>query len=134
MLRDCDLTARDSSGQSILHVAVNTNQSETIIKHLLNNGVDLAARDSQGRTARDLAEKLNRPKYTRLIDEHVIRMVKDKRFEPIERLILHNYDHLLDVCDGTKTLVDIAKKSSSRNIYEIIKLTAPIQVGCFSVL
>ena len=40
-----------------------------------------------------------------------------------------NYDHLLDISDGSKTLVDIAKKSSTRNIYEVVKLTAPIQVG-----
>ena len=129
VLSGSDLTARDNQGQTVLHVAVSTNQSDSVVKTVLNNGIDIAARDCQGRTARDLAEKLNRPKYVKLIDEHVIKLLKDKKFEPIERLILHNYDHLLDISDGAKTLVDIAKKSSSRNIYEVVKLTAPIQVS-----
>ena len=128
VLTGSDLKARDNLGQSILHLAVTTNQPESIVKTILSNGVDIAARDCQGRTARDLAEKLNRPKHVKLIDEHVIKLLKDKKFEPIERLILHNYDHLLDISDGSKTLVDIAKKSSTRNIYEVVKLTAPIQV------
>lgn len=127
VLKGSDLTARDTTGQTILHVAVTTNQSESIVKVLLNCGVDIASRDNQGRTARDLAEKLNKPMFTRLVDEHVIRLVKEKKFEQLERLILHNYDHILDVCEGTKTLTEIAKRSSTRNIYEIVKLTAPIQ-------
>lgn len=128
VLKGSDLTARDNTGQTILHVAISTNQTDSIIKHLFNCGVDLAARDCQGRTARDLAEKLNRPKYVRLIDDFVIKLVKEKKFEPIEKLILHNYDHILDISDGSRTMTDIAKKSSTKNIFEIVKLTAPIQV------
>ncbi|XP_052794687.1 uncharacterized protein LOC128227844 isoform X2 [Mya arenaria] len=127
VLRGSDLTARDSTGQTILHLAIATNQSDNNVKCLLTNNVDLAARDCQGRTARDLAEKLNCPKYVRLIDDHIVRLVKEKKFEPLERLILHNYDHILDVNDGNRTLTEIAKRSSTQNIYEIVRLTAPIQ-------
>lgn len=129
VLRGSDLTARDARGQTILHWAVTTSQSESNVKVLLNNGVDIAARDCQGRTARDLAEKQNKPSYIRLIDNHVIRLVKEKKFDQLERLILQNYDHLLDVTEGNKTLTEIAKKSSTKNIYEILTFTAPIQVG-----
>lgn len=128
VLRGSDLTARDSTGQTILHVAVATNQSESNFKCLLNNNVDIAARDCKGRTARDLAEKLNRPKFVRLLDEHIIKLVKEKRFEPLESLILHNYDHILDVTEGTRTLTEVAKRSSTKQIYEIVRLAAPIQV------
>lgn len=127
VLKGSDLTARDNTGQTILHVAISTNQSDTIIKHLLQCGVDIAARDCQGRTARDLAEKLNRAKYVRLIDDFVIKLVKDKKFDAVEKLILHNYDHILDISEGGRTMTDIAKKSSTRNIFEIVRLTAPIQ-------
>lgn len=129
VLSGSDLTARDSQGQTILHLAVSTNQSDSIVKIILNNGIDIAARDCQGRTARDLAEKLRCPKYVKLIDDHVIKLLKDKKFEPIEKLILHNYDHLLDISDGNKRFVEIAKKYSSKNIYEVVNLTAPIQVS-----
>lgn len=129
VLKGSDLTARDSTGQTILHVAIERNQPDTIIKCLLNNGVDIAARDCQGRTARDYAEKLNRPKYMKLIDDFIIKLVKDKKFEPIEKLILHNYDHILDITEGNKTMAEITKKCSTKNIYEIVKLAAPIQVS-----
>lgn len=127
VLSGSDLSARDNQGQTILHLAVSTNQPDSIVKFILNKGIDIAARDCQGRTARDLAEKLKCPRYMKLIDDYVIKLIKDKKFEPIEKLILHNYDHLLDITDGTRTLVDVAKKSSTRNIYEVVKLTAPIQ-------
>lgn len=131
VLKGSDLTARDSTGQTILHVAITTNQSESIIKHLLHCGVDLSARDCQGRTARDTAERLNRPRYMRNIDDFVIRLVREKKLEAVEKLILHNYDHVLDISEGSKPMTDIAKKSSTRIIFEIVKLTAPIQV-CIS--
>jgi ankyrin repeat protein len=134
VLKGSDLTARDNTGQTILHVAVSTNQSDTIVRHILQCGVDLASRDCHGRTARDLAEKLNRPKYVRLIDDFVIKLVKDKKFEQVEKLILTNYDHILDISEGNKSMTEIAKKSSTRNISEIVKLTAPIQVGALSSL
>ena len=128
VLKGSDLTARDNTGQTILHVAVSTNQTDTIFRHILQCGVDLAARDCNGRTARDLAEKLNRPRYIKMIDDYVIKLVKDKKFEQVEKLILTNYDHILDINEGSKSMTEIAKKSSTRNISEIVKLTAPIQV------
>ena len=128
VLKGSDLTARDCKGNTILHIAILYHASETVLKFLLNNGVDIAARDCQGRTARDVAEKHNCPNYVKLIDEFIIKIVKDKKFDQIERLILHNYDHLLDIKDGSRTLVDTAKRSSTSNIHEIIRLTAPIQV------
>ena len=67
--------------------------------------------------------------YVRLIDNHVIRLVKEKKFEQLERLILQNYDHILDLSEGNKTLTEIAKKSSAKNVYEILKFAAPIQVS-----
>ncbi|XP_052276622.1 uncharacterized protein LOC127875909 isoform X2 [Dreissena polymorpha] len=127
VLRGSDLSARDRLGQTILHLAIDTNQSESVVKCLLNNRVNIAARDCQGRTARDLAEKNNCPRYTRLIDEHVIKLVKDKKFEDLEKLILHNYDHVLDLCEGKKTLTEIAKKTGARNIHDLVRYTAPIQ-------
>lgn len=125
-----DLTARDTEGSTILHVAVIHNTSENIFKNLMAYGADVSARDSKGRTARDLAEKLQKPSFVYAIDEYIIKLIKDKKFNEVEQLILHNYDHLLDITDSSKrTLVDIAKRSSSRQIYEVIKLTSAIQVG-----
>lgn len=123
-----DLTARDMEGSTILHVAVIHNTSENIFKNLMAFGADVSARDSKGRTARDLAEKLQKPSFVDAVDEYIIKLVKDKKFNEVEQLIFHNYDHLLDITDNSKrTLVDIARRSSSRQIYELVKLTSAIQ-------
>lgn len=123
-----DLSARDTEGNTILHTAVIYDASENIFKNLMVYGADVSARDCKGKTVRDIAEALNKTSYVTAIDEHIVKLVKDKKFNEIEQLILHNYDHLVDITDSSnKTLVEIAKRSSNRQIYEVIKLTAAIQ-------
>lgn len=127
VLQGSDLSARDYDGNTILHTAVIYDASENIFKNLMSLGADIAARDSKGRTPRDVAVKLNKSVYVVAIDEFIVKLVKDKKFNEVEKLILHNYDHLSDITDSSKrTIVDIAKRSSSRQIYEVINLTTAI--------
>uniref|UniRef100_A0A8W8HLX3 Uncharacterized protein n=1 Tax=Magallana gigas TaxID=29159 RepID=A0A8W8HLX3_MAGGI len=132
VLKGADLTARDREGHTILHKIVlhdrPENAAENTLRVAMSYGADLSARDCNGRTPRDLAKKLQKEHYCKCIDEYIIKLVKDRKFEDIERLILHNYDHLLDITDsGNRTLVDIAKKYGTRQIHEVVKLTAAIQ-------
>lgn len=128
IFRGSDLQARDRDGQTILHKVIEHQKPENTFRILMTYGADIAARDRQGRTARDLALKLNRPEYSTCVDEHIIKLVKDKKFDDIERLILQSYDQLLNVTDSAKrTMVEIAKKYGNRQIYEVIKLSAAIQ-------
>lgn len=130
VLQGSDLSARDYDGNTILHTAVIYDASENIFKNLMSLGADIAARDSKGRTPRDVAVKLNKSVYVVAIDEFIVKLVKDKKFNEVEKLILHNYDHLSDITDSSKrTIVDIAKRSSSRQIYEVINLTTAIHVS-----
>lgn len=137
VLKGADLTARDREGHTILHKIVlhdrPENAAENTLRVAMSYGADLSARDCNGRTPRDLAKKLQKEHYCKCIDEYIIKLVKDRKFEDIERLILHNYDHLLDITDsGNRTLVDIAKKYGTRQIHEVVKLTAAIQVNTLS--
>lgn len=132
VLKGADLTARDREGHTILHKIVlhdrPENAAENTLRVAMSYGADLSARDCNGRTPRDLAKKLQKEHYCKCIDEYIIKLVKDRKFEDIEKLILHNYDHLLDITDsGNRTLVDIAKKYGTRQIHEVVKLTAAIQ-------
>lgn len=134
VLKGADLTARDREGHTILHKIVlhdrPENAAENTLRVAMSYGADLSARDCNGRTPRDLAKKLQKEHYCKCIDEYIIKLVKDRKFEDIEKLILHNYDHLLDITDsGNRTLVDIAKKYGTRQIHEVVKLTAAIQVN-----
>lgn len=129
-----DLSARDTDGNTILHIAILHNASESIFKNLMSLGADIAARDSKGRTPRDLASGLRKPTYISAIDEFVIKLVKDKKFAEMEQLILKGYDRLNDITDSAnRPLIDIAKRCSTRQIFEVIKLTAAIQVRSHTV-
>ncbi|XP_062571871.1 uncharacterized protein LOC134233834 [Saccostrea cucullata] len=132
VLKGSDLTARDREGHTILHKIIihdrPENAAENTLRVAMSYGADIAARDCNGRTPRDLAQKLQKEHYCKCIDEYIIKLVKDRRFDDIEKLILHNYNHLLDITDsGNRTLVEIAKKYGTRQIHEVVKLTAAIQ-------
>ncbi|KAK3096982.1 hypothetical protein FSP39_005355 [Pinctada imbricata] len=81
-----------------------------------------------GKTARDIAVKRQKQIYYKCIDEYIIKLVKDRKCAEIEKLILHNYDHILDITDSSgKKLVDIAKRHGNQAIHEVVRLTAAIQ-------
>lgn len=139
VLKGSDLSARDREGHTILHKIIihdrPENAAENTLRVAMSYGADVAARDCNGRTVRDLAKKLKKEHYCKCIDEHVIKLVKDRRFDDVEKLILHNYDHILDIKDsGNRTLVDIAKKYATQQIHEVVKLTAAIQVIVQAIL
>lgn len=97
---------------------------------MLQRGVDIGARDKQGRTARDLGETLGRKKHVQAIDRYVIKLIKNKDFSQIERLVLGSYDHIDDINDHSgRSVVKIAKNSSSKEVYELVQLSSAIQVG-----
>ena len=130
IFKGADLTARDTDGHTILHKAIIHDQPESIVRMLLSLGADIAARDCTGKTARDIAVKREKQQYCKCIDEFIIKLVKDRRCADIEKLILHNYDHILDITDSSnKKLVDIAKRHGNQSIHEVVRLTAAIQVS-----
>lgn len=125
------MSVKNNLGQTLLFQAVSTEESLSIINLLLRKGVNLGVRDKLGRTARDLAESLGRAKYIQAIDDHVIHLVKKKDFPQIERLLLEGYNHVTNIVDSSgRSIVDIAKKFSSPQVYEIVRLGDAVQVSC----
>ena len=87
-----------------------------------------------GRTARDFAIELDRAKYVKAIDSHVIQLVKDREFAAIEQLVLDSYESIRTIADTAgRLLVEVARRFSSDQVHEIIKLAEPIQVNTFRV-
>lgn len=129
VLESSDVSQRNHIGQTLLFQAVYTEEPLSTIKLLLSKGVNLGARDYLGRTARDFAESLQRAKYVTEMDNHVIQAIRSKDFPQIERLLLEGYDHVCDVKDKAgKSAADIARKYSSPQVYEIVRLGEEIQV------
>lgn len=93
-------------------------------------GVDLLVCDCNGCILCDFVKKFQKEYYCKCIDEYIIKLVKDCKFEDIEKFILYNYDYLLDIMDsGNWILVDIVKKYGICQIYEVVKLMVVIQVN-----
>ncbi|XP_041367616.1 uncharacterized protein LOC121382159 isoform X2 [Gigantopelta aegis] len=128
VIKGSNMAARNPEGQTILHHAINCQESNHLVETVLACDVDVAARDRLGRTARDLAEKAEMWDYVKLIDQHVFKLLKNKKFDVVENLILHMYDHITDIKDSFgKTAVDYAKKNSTRQIAEVVQLSSAIQ-------
>ncbi|XP_076443630.1 uncharacterized protein LOC143282063 [Babylonia areolata] len=128
ILQGSDLSARNAQGQTVLFEAISREEPEEIVNAILNAGVNVASRDMHGMTARDWAARLQRPDYVRMIDSHVLKLIKSKEFLKVEQLILEDYDHLGDIKDKNGLLaVDFAKKHSTRQLVEIVRLQQPIQ-------
>ncbi|XP_052282717.1 uncharacterized protein LOC127879738 isoform X1 [Dreissena polymorpha] len=100
VLRHSDMSARNQEGQTVLFKAITHDFSSQFVKALFKYGVDVAARDNKGRTARDLAESLRKSRYFTEIDEHLIEIVKDCNLERLHYIVLQGYDHILDITDN----------------------------------
>jgi ankyrin repeat protein len=72
------MNARNTLGQTILFEAIARDEEEGIISAILASGVNVASRDSNGMTARDLAVRLQRHRCVRLIDSQVLKVIKSK--------------------------------------------------------
>ncbi|WAQ98893.1 hypothetical protein MAR_023266 [Mya arenaria] len=100
VLRVADMSVRNQSGQTLLFRAIDRDLSSQFIRALFKYGVDVAARDAKGRTARDYAENLKKTKYLTTIDEHVTEIVKECDLEKLQSIVFQGYDHILDITDN----------------------------------
>ncbi|XP_005110915.1 uncharacterized protein LOC101854055 [Aplysia californica] len=126
ILRDADLNIRNTQGQTVLMEAMYNGETEGIIRAILNSGVNVAARDSNGRTARDHSILLKRNDYRELIDSHIIEMVQDCDILRLEALVLQLYEHVAPVC-ARHQLLCIARQKCSKQLHELLKNAAGTQ-------
>ncbi|XP_053405814.1 uncharacterized protein LOC123565381 [Mercenaria mercenaria] len=120
-----NMSFRNQRGQTLLFKAIHNDFSRQFIKALFKYGVDVAARDDRGRTARDYAEQLKKTKYFTEIDEHVIDIVKTCDKARLEQLVLEGYDHILDITDNKGiNVVNVLKRhfTPNDNKDEVLKL------------
>lgn len=128
LFQGSDLDARNMDGQTVLFEIIKYKETENIARSVLAAGVSISARDRFGRTARDYAQALNLPVYMKLIDEQVLRLIKNKQFDAVEKLILENYSFTGIKDSSGKSAAEYAKKHSSRQVFEVVKLVDAIQV------
>ncbi|CAL1533057.1 unnamed protein product [Lymnaea stagnalis] len=120
ILRDADLNIRNIHGQTVLVEAMCNGESEAVVRAILNNGVNVAARDAMGRTARDHCDILKRPDYKELIDSHVLELIQDCDIERLEALVLQLYGHIIPE-PGHCNAMSIVRQKCSKQLYELIK-------------
>ena len=130
ILRYSDMKARNSSGQTMLYEVISKSESEALAKFLLQLGTDVSYRDWAGRTARDYAEHLNKPKYCELIDNYVLDLVRNENYDVIESYFLRGYDHVTNINneDG-ESAFKIAEQLKTNRMTELLKREEKYKVG-----
>lgn len=112
-----DIKLRDEIGCTLLHRIVQKNRSAgktDVISVLLDRGVDVAARDYQGSTARDYIDIYNienGDEIRQMIDDFVLELVNADQPYKLESLLLDSYDHIVDIrgMKRMKTAQEIAE-------------------------
>ncbi|XP_011424648.3 uncharacterized protein [Magallana gigas] len=117
ILRGSNLSVRDGNGRTILFEAISQNSSEVMMNFLLTQGMRIGLRDKHGLTAYDFAKKEKKDNYCKMLDNHVISLVRDCDMSRIEDLILLGYDRLMKAKDkdGVSAL-GIARGSDSTQL------------------
>ncbi|GFN80508.1 acyl-CoA-binding domain-containing protein 6 [Plakobranchus ocellatus] len=122
VLKATDMSLKNARGQTLLFQAIETEESLATVSIMLEEGVNIAARDNKGRTARDFALKLGRSRYAKAIDNHVIQLVRGRKFPQMEQMLLDGYDNVKNIMDPMgRSLEDIAKRFSSEQVYELVR-------------
>ena len=102
-----DVALRDELGKTMLHCAIHKKQTSgkvDIVQTLLDRGIDVAARDRDGSTARDylnIHDIEESDELRQIIDNHVAQMVADDKVYQLETYMIDAYDHIDDI-RGTK--------------------------------
>ncbi|ODM97212.1 hypothetical protein Ocin01_09471, partial [Orchesella cincta] len=107
-------STRDENGQSVLHfAATRPGGASTIAAFLQNPSVNLAWRDTNMNTARDVGTNLGRAENVRVIDNWVISQAQRNELEILENLLADGYDHVADVEDAAGThIVEVAEREA----------------------
>ncbi|XP_067649385.1 uncharacterized protein [Haliotis asinina] len=92
---------RDEEGQTELHKLAAQQGADLIA--LLNMGYSLADRDSNNRTARDVAEENGITENVESLDSYVTNLLEQENLDSLQQLLLDGYDKLTDVIDRVST-------------------------------
>lgn len=109
--------------------AISQNSSEVMMNFLLHQGMRIGLRDKHGLTAYDFAKKEKKENYCKMLDNHVINLVRDCDIPCIEDLILLGYDRLMKAKDkdGVSAL-GIARGSDSTQLKNTLDKFYDVQV------
>lgn len=129
ILRGSNLSVRDGNGRTILFEAISQNSSEVMMNFLLTQGMRIGLRDKHGLTAYDFAKKEKKDNYCKMLDNHVISLVRDCDMSRIEDLNLLGYDRLMKAKDkdGVSAL-GIARGSDSTQLKNTLDKFYDVQV------
>lgn len=102
---------------------------EVMMNFLLTQGMRIGLRDKHGLTAYDFAKKEKKDNYCKMLDNHVISLVRDCDMSRIEDLILLGYDRLMKAKDkdGVSAL-GIARGSDSTQLKNTLDKFYDVQV------
>ena len=127
ILKDCDLSIRNREGQTIIHQAILRKCPGEFVATLLRYGANIALRDVNGQTARDLAEGLGLIKYVNVIDEFVYNTLRTADTEisadRLDTWICQGYEHIVDVSETDEVFSTRETKNilAARKILDSVK-------------
>ncbi|RUS86119.1 hypothetical protein EGW08_006139 [Elysia chlorotica] len=121
ILSFADLDMRTREGRTILMEAMYNGETEGIIRTILNAGVNLAARDGLGRTARDHAEILKRSDYIQLIDSRITELIHSGEAAVLWTYIVQLYPYVTHNLSRLCIASELLKQQVKRKVVDVLK-------------
>ncbi|XP_066956665.1 uncharacterized protein [Macrobrachium rosenbergii] len=110
---------RDKNGQNVLHFAASRPHGRSAFYRLVaESGCNLADRDDQYRTPRDVAEDNDLQENVRAIDKWIINLAAEGKQKQLKKLLIDGYDHIADVDDdqGNNVLKVAQNKGQGKTV------------------
>lgn len=106
-------------GNTALHFAILHTPSQhlvEIVQLLLDLDCDVSARGVMSLTARDIACLTRKRDVVKLIDKHIVRLIRNSKMDLLERYLLNGYDHLFVQYDVMNARIIAAGNESSETL------------------
>ncbi|XP_073812030.1 uncharacterized protein isoform X16 [Musca autumnalis] len=122
------LEERDEHGQSMLHFAsARSHRRGGLLQLIEESKVDITYRDELYRTARDVALQANQVVNAKDIDRYLISLAIVGDVKPFEYFAIAGYDHIIDVLDEDKTIIEVAESKGHTELVSYLRAIRPME-------
>ncbi|XP_064105360.1 uncharacterized protein LOC135214834 isoform X9 [Macrobrachium nipponense] len=114
---------RDKNGQNVLHFAASRPHGRSAFYRLVaESGCNLADRDDQYRTPRDVAEDSDLQENVRAIDKWIINLAAEGKQKQLKKLLIDGYDHIADVDDDQgNNILNVAQNKGQGKTVDFLR-------------
>ncbi|CAM1307574.1 Uncharacterised protein g4637 [Pycnogonum litorale] len=106
---------KDESGQTVIHFAASRSHPQNSFYELIAQAdYLLPERDTEHRTARDVAVESSQDDNVATIDKYIVGAILENKLDFLQDLMVEGYDHIFDITNNAGTTIDNVLEKAGR--------------------